>query len=583
MSNEMIELQKIFLEEAQDLLVKAEEGIMAFDAGDHSENRINDIFRVAHSFKGSAKSVGFNDLSAFSHKFEDLLSRLKSRSLEITPAVTAILFKGLDTLKEFVAGLTADTAFTMDVMSILAEIADILEGRPASDPHAAATQPHTSGGSSSHVEGLHLFEEEGLPGRSRRPASKTVPESTASPQSDAIRVATSKLDALLNTVGELVVNYNMLMEHRALGTVSSEHAMHTMGYTLSIVKELQDHATSLRMVPVKPLVQKLQRAVRDVSTHLSRPVQFDVIGDHVELEKTVLEKMTDPLTHIVRNAVDHGIEPPEQRAAAHKDGLAIVRLEIQQRDDQVEIVVEDDGGGLDRDKILAKAIKQGLVKPERAEALADSEVFALLFLPGFSTKAEVTEISGRGVGLDVVKRAIEELKGSITVSSTLGKGSRFKILLPQSFSIVAGMVVLIEGRRYIVPVSQLEEALEYRHYQSETVTGVGRVVNVRGTVMPVYSLSEILHKKLGPRSLSSAATSHSPNDRRTGLITAHEGRKVSFEVDEILGQQQVVLKKLGREMEDLPGVTAGAILANGEPGLVLDLVDLARRKQPHAA
>lgn len=570
------ELRHVFLQEARDLLEKVEASLIAFDGGDQSETRIDDIFRVAHSFKGSARSVGFDSLASFAHKMEDMLSRLKSKTLSNSAVVTDCLFQCVDILGKYTSGLEKDLNFTLDTGAVEHRISELMNGPVENQSDRQVGYGIFDDGEAVRKTEIIKFPHKEKVKHKSDSRDLVMAGSSQTPphmEGENLRVPLAKLDALLNVVGELVVNYNMLMDHRQRGTVASEHALHTMGYTLTIVKEIQDIAMSLRMVSIKPLMQKLQRAVRDVSNHLGKKVTFRIEGDHVELEKTVLEAIADPLTHLVRNAVDHGLESTGDRLAAGKSEQGLISLDVRPREDQVEITIADDGRGIDREKVLAKATESGLIDSERAAFLSHEEVNQLLLMPGFSTKSEVTEISGRGVGLDVVKRSIEDLKGTLHISSEAGKGTKFTIVLPQSFSIIGGMVVDVDKRKYIIPVSQLVETIELKRFAVETVTGRGRVINIRGQVVPVLSLGEILHGVPRSRMGNDRDKTHRPC-----LVTIANGKRVSFEVDEIEGQQQVVLKKLGHEMRQMVGISAGAILSSGDPGLVIDLVALAKEK-----
>jgi len=337
-----------------------------------------------------------------------------------------------------------------------------------------------------------------------------------------------------------------------------------------LVNEIQDVAMGLRMTNVRSLFQRMQRAVRDISLAQGKEIAFSTEGEHVELDRTIIDRMSDPLTHLIRNAVDHGIEDAASRSKSGKSERASVRLSARQDNDMVLITVSDDGKGLDPAKLIAKAKEKGII--EETAKLTNDETYALIFKPGFSTKEQVTDISGRGVGMDVVARAVEDMKGSIKIETTLGRGTSFVISLPLSLSIINGMVVGIGQRKYIIPVAQLVETLEYRKLKIETCTRDGRMINLRGEVIPVVSLERILGHPKDSRPVAEARVS------RPGVVISSAGKKISFEVDELFGQQQVVIKKLGPKMENLPGVVGGAILSNGEPSLVLDLQDLSEQK-----
>ncbi|MCX6131117.1 MAG: chemotaxis protein CheA [Proteobacteria bacterium] len=567
MSDFEAELRKTFLEEAQDLLDAAEAGFIELDAGNHSDAHLNHIFRIAHSFKGSSASVGFKNLSAFAHRLEDLLTKIKTRELEIDRDVCTTLFSALDVFRSYVSGLKNDPMLLINSEHVDTLIQKYIQKCSPNTPTPASQNP-----------GFGFFDEDPIDEIKPNPASAPPPtihaEAKQSHEGDAIRVSTAKLDALLNSVGELVVNQSILTEHRTLNTMNSEHAASTMRYMGRIINELQDVSMSLRMVPAKPLFQKMTRAVRDVAQVTGKEVNFVCLGEQVELDKILLDKITDPLTHIVRNAVDHGIDSAEERSIRGKPKAARIEMSVLHADDRVIISVTDDGRGLDRHAILKKAREKGLVNAK--QELNDDEVYKLIFSPGFSTKEQITQISGRGVGLDVVQKSVEELKGKIHLTTKLGIGTKFQIALPLSFSIIEGMLVEVDERRYIVPIPQLIETVEFSQQRIENSTGVGRIMNFRGEIIPVLSLGEILH---GPN----AAKRSTILNKRPGLITVSGGRKFSFEVDHILGQQQVVLKKLGHEMREIPGITAGAILPNGDPGLVISLIELATQRSPYAA
>jgi two-component system chemotaxis sensor kinase CheA len=321
------------------------------------------------------------------------------------------------------------------------------------------------------------------------------------------------------------------------------------------------------MSPIAPLFQKRKRIARDAGDQLGKTISFVTEGDHVEVDKMVMDRVSDPLTHLVRNAVDHGIESDADRVGLGKTERATVTLKAEQQEDRLIITLSDNGRGMDPVKLIAKAVEKGLILA--TDKLTDEEAYLLIFRPGFSTKETVSDLSGRGVGMDVVRTSVEDLNGKIRIQTEVGKGTQFIISLPLSMSIITGMVVAVDQRKYVVPVSQLLETVELGKFRVEHTTGEGRMFNLRGEVIPIFSLSAILH---GPG--SKARTGN-------GLITWAHGKKVTFEVDEICGQQEVVLKKVGREMQGLPGIVAGAILSTGEPGFVLNLNDFIEMGMRH--
>ncbi len=543
------EMKLTFLEEAQGLLEGTEAAFIALDEGDHSIELIDKIFRLAHNFKGSAKTVGLQHLSDFGHVLEDVLTKIKVGQLVADKNICTVLLQTLDHFKLYVEGLKNDINYIHDTSQIITLLQELKNEKgsealatPATVPTAAAV-----------------------------PAAGVVNKNV---EDENLKINRRKLDSLLNLIGELVVNQSMMAGHRSRETLQSDHSIEILGYIEKLVYEIQGISVSLRMTPIAPLFQKLKRIARDAGGNLSKTIQFVTEGEHAEVDKIILDRISDPLTHLVRNAVDHGIETDDERQNLQKLDKSKVTIKAEQQEDRIVLTLSDNGRGLDPAKLIAKAVERGLISS--GEILTDSQAYDLIFKSGFSTKEQVTDMSGRGVGMDVVQKAIEELKGSIQIHTKLGEGTQFIISLPLSLSILTGMVIGVDNRKYVVPVSQLVETVELKHYRVENTTGTGRMFNLRGEVIPVYSLSTVLH--FGEENNLKSETKKSP-----ALIINHNGKKASFEIDHIFGQQQIVLKKLGREMQNLPGVVAGAILSTGEPGLVLSLSDFLRKGTRNAA
>lgn len=553
-----LELRTAFLEDADELLAEAEAAFLRLEAGDDSDEIIGSIFRLAHSFKGSAKVVGFNELTLVAHKLEDVLTQVRKRTLKVDRNVCTAIFTTLDAIKNFVSTIKREPDHHLELAPIVTKLEALLTVK-APLPTVAPAKPAAT---------TPLLPPSGAPSP---PPSPQPPERA---EEQTIRVSTRRLDQILNLVGEMVVNQSILSEHDANETLDREVAAQTRVYMDKLVKEAQRVAMSLRLVPVKPLFQKMRRAARDVAVLLGKDVEVVTLGEEAEIDKTVLEEIIDPLTHIIRNAIDHGIDSATERKTAGKPAQARVTLEAVQQEEQIVLKISDDGRGMDKERILAKAIARQLVPP--GEQLTDKEIHALIFSPGFSTKEEITEISGRGVGLDVVQKAVSLLKGTLDVQTQVGKGTTFILTLPLSLSIIGGMVVVVDERKYVLPVSQLEETIELSKLKVETVTAKGRVTNLRGEVIPILSLSALLHGH-------TAHPATEPDGYSPAVIVLHHGKKVAFLVNDIVGQQQIVIKKLGAELRNLPGIVAGAILSTGEPGLILDLQELATRATINAS
>jgi two-component system chemotaxis sensor kinase CheA len=571
MEDSDLEFKNLFLQEAEDLLVEAENTSFALEDESMRSVTIDKLFRLVHNFKGSAKAVGFNELSNFSHKFEDLLTQIKTGNRQLTKKVVRVILEGLDVLKAYVIGLKKDLKFTCDTQVMIDRIVEILKSANSEENTSDMQVPeHQAARSEAHRSEAH---------RSEAPLIRVIEtqnkieESKDSNKSEkknsdeeSLRVSTRKLDALLNLIGELVVNQSMLKALRERASLATASAESVLDYQNKVISEVQSLALSLRMNSIKPIFQKMRRIVRDLADNQEKEIRFISEGEEVEIDKSVFEKISDPLTHILRNSVDHGIENKEERAISAKDSVATVRLSAIQREDHVTIVISDDGRGMDPQKLIQKAIEKKLINP--SSQLSDQEALALIFKPGFSTKEAVTDISGRGVGMDVVKTTVDALSGQVNIRSTLGVGSTFEISIPLTLSIISGMVVSIGNEKYVVPMSQLVETIRFDRYPIDTSGGKNSMLNLRGEIMPIISLRKTFRK--------SVVAKVNEGRIKAGIVALCDNRKFSFEVDEIIGQQQIVLKPLGKEVEGLPGIIAGAVLSDGDPGLVLSLKDFVR-------
>jgi two-component system chemotaxis sensor kinase CheA len=561
------EILQIFFDETRQTLDDLESGLLSIERrtlhGPELKAKFDEVFRYAHNFKGASAAVGFEQLAVLAHAIEDLLTLLKEEHIEPTQERLSVLFKSLDILRKTLNGIIQNPdhkEYTDDIINELR--AALLEAPQSPKPSESARTSQT----------LPMKDSEA----SRKPSIPTQASNSAqNPSSEerSIRVNTVKLDGLLNLVGELVVNQSMMISHRVNGTTQSNHAIQTLTYIEKIVLELQTLAMTLRMVPIKPLFQKMTRIVRDVSVQLGKEVRFTLEGDHVELDKIVLERVTDPLTHIIRNAIDHGLEKTEARLSAGKSLFGNVHLTAQQQDDKILIRVQDDGKGLDPDALKSKAIEKGLIDETQAAQMSEEEAWNLVFLPGFSTKDTITDISGRGVGMDVVQRAVTELKGDIRIHSKKAQGTTFEIALPLSLSIIPGLIVQVDQENYVIPVSHLVEIIELQKFEIQTSTQRGKMINLRGEVIPVFSLSDLLHGKNRTRKMGGQGPFES-REYRPAIVSRRKGKKFACEVDSVIGQQQIVIKKLGQEFQSKPGILGGAVLSDGEPSMILDLNQL---------
>ena len=411
----------------------------------------------------------------------------------------------------------------------------------------------------------------GAAARSEPPAK---PESTLAVLGDSgsIRVSVEKIDELMNTVGELVITQAMLSQlgGRFEGP-QAEQLRAGLAQLERNMRELQESVMRVRMLPISFVFSRFPRMVRDLAHRLGKQIELKLTGEQTELDKTVLEKIGDPLVHLVRNCIDHGIEPPEKRLAAGKSAAGTVHLDASHRGGNIAVQVSDDGGGLDKTRILAKARDRGLVGPN--DALSDPQIYELIFLPGFSTVEKTTDLSGRGVGMDVVRRNVKELGGKIEVESEAGRGARFTITLPLTLAIVDGQSVAVGTETYIVPLISIVESLQLKHTQVSRLSGQGEVFSFRGDYLPIIRMHALFGVEPRTRVL------------HEGLVVVAEGdgRRIGLFVDDLLGQQQVVIKSLQANYGHIDGVSGATILGDGSVALILDVPGLIRIASMRAA
>lgn len=376
---------------------------------------------------------------------------------------------------------------------------------------------------------------------------------------EAIKVDADRLDRLIDMIGELVIAESMVSQSEELReNLSTEFARH-LAQLDKITRELQEIGMSLRMVPIRPTFQKMARLVRDLAKKSNKRVDFEMFGEDTELDKTVVDLIGDPLVHMIRNSVDHGIEPEEDRVRVGKTPSGRVRLKAFHKGGTIHIDVEDDGRGLDRDAILTKAIERGLV--QKNEIPSDRDIYNFVFHPGFSTAKTVTDVSGRGVGMDVVKRNIETLRGQIDIQTEPGRGSVFSIRLPLTLAIIDGMVVQIGRERYILPTLSIVTSIRPISGQIQSVLGRGEMLDVQNELIPLYRLSRLFQTEGAIEDVLGAII----------VVVEDEGKRAGILVDELLGQQQIVIKNLGAGIGNVPGIAGGAIMPDGCVGLILDV------------
>lgn len=410
-----------------------------------------------------------------------------------------------------------------------------------------------------------------VPGASPLSAATAAASSAGAKESGSIRVDVEKVDQIINLVGELVITQSMLTQTASLlDPVLHERLLSGMGHLERNARDLQESVMSIRMMPMDYVFSRFPRLIRDLSAKLGKQVQLITVGKETELDKGLIERIIDPLTHLVRNSLDHGIEGPERRALAGKDPVGRLTLSAQHQGGSIVIEVKDDGGGLVREKILAKAIQQGMAI---SESITDDEVWQLIFAAGFSTAEEVTDVSGRGVGMDVVKRNIQELGGHVEIASQQGRGTTIRIVLPLTLAILNGMSVKVGEEVYILPLNYVIESLQPQRADIHSITSHEHVLHVRGEYLALVEL----HKLFGV-----AGAVETPM-QGIAVIVQSEGTRFALLVDQLVGQHQVVVKNLETNYRKVPGISAATILGDGNVALIIDVVAMQRINREKAA
>ena len=536
------EMADLFLAEALDHLGTIEAALLALDERPGDVTLLNDIFRPFHTIKGNAGALGVISVQEVAHRVENLLDLARSGRRVMGPADVDVVLRAVDVLTSMIRDIGARLSGQPGVD--LAPVAEAL---------IASVDMLISGEAEAHAAKNDVVSE---------PAKvETTPEAAGTARRGeeltAIKVDTRKLDGLVDAVGELIIVQSLIQEDPHL----AHHADHRLAGNLAQLKRitagLQRSAMALRMVPIRQAFQKVSRIVRDLSRKAGKSVELVLNGEDTELDRKMVEEITDPLMHMVRNSLDHGIESADVRKAAGKRPQARLALSAYHQGGNIVIEIADDGKGLDTEKIKARAVERGLIAPGASPG-AD-EIHALIFEPGFSTADKVTEISGRGVGMDVVRRNIDALRGRIEIATDAGKGTTFFIRLPLTLAVLDGLIVGVGRERFVMPTTGIRESLRPLPSQVHRVQGVARLVQVRDSLLPLVSLGGLF------------GLPHEADPcKATVVVVEDAGSRVGLVVDALLGKQEVVIKSLGETFASVRGLAGGAILGDGRIGLILD-------------
>jgi len=541
-----------FVLESCELLDRAEAALLSLESNPDDAEAVNTVFRAFHTIKGTSGFIGLKLISDLSHLAESLLSRVRNREIRLTDGYADLALRSTDVLKKAMNSLRgAKGGALLEIPEGFENLISALSQPDAGVPSAAELPANQ-----------HESEREELRAGRQDAAAMQQTKSSKAEYDSSIRVNTARLDTLIDLVGELVIAQSMVVQDERLSEDDCHELLRKVTQAGKIIRELHDLSLSMRMVPLRGTFQRMQRVVRDLARKTGKEITLVMDDGGTEIDRRMVAILNEVLVHMIRNAIDHGIETPEDREKCGKPRHGTIWITASYSGGTVVVEIRDDGKGLDRERILRKAVSAGIV--DSGKTLSDSEVFSLVFAPGLSTSDQVTDLSGRGVGMDVVRRGVASLNGRVEIVSTTGLGSTFTVRLPLTLAVTDGMLVKVGTERYIIPTISIHLCFRPDPGCLSTVTGRGELVVLRGEMMPIFRL----HRLFGIRS-AVENPSH-------GLlvIVGEKDRRCAILVDELLGQQQVVARSLNKAVGKIPGISGGAILGDGKVGLILDTAEL---------
>ena len=496
-----------------------------------------------HTLKGNSGMMGFTPVQQYIHRLESFLKGVQESAIPLSSGVFELFYSAVTALRSGFARIASDPKTTLDFSDELMSLELISYSQEMEGAEAGREEPAIKALSKAKVEELSYITQ----------------------KSSTLKVSFEKLDELLNLVGELVIHRTSLvaLEKRLQEKVSDRALLEAFNEASQLIgkssTDLREAIMKARMLPIKSVFQRFQRLVRDHSQKSGKEILLRFEGEETELDKTVIDEIGEPLLHLIRNAVDHGIESVEERRRAGKASTGLLTLSACHESNHIVIAVEDDGRGMDPDRIRRSAVAKGLIAEDEAGVLSASEVLNLLFLPGFSTSSEVTETSGRGIGLDVVKKIVTSLNGMIDISSDPGRGTRFTIKLPLTLAIITALMVEVGGEIFAIPLSGVLESIRIQTDEIHEVGGT-EVINLRDQLLPIRRLDGFYKlKKVEERDMEYVVVVGS-GEKRGGLV-----------VDRLLGQQEIVIKALDDYLGDLPGISGGTVLGDGSISMIVDI------------
>ena len=564
-----------FIIENMEWATMAESAILNWEQNPGNQELLNTIFRGFHTIKGTSAFVNLDCVKDLAHQVESVLAKVRDGEHVFTRSYANLALKSLDVIKSILeqmksSGPGQQIELPRGYQGLLESLRNFVPDEQVQEMAIPAeesmVEPEAAAPAYTKTNRGKIAKKEGEASSEQSASSNKIREQMTE---STVRVKVDRLDKLLDTVGELVIAQTMVGQDNLIVSGKYHELNKKISQAGKIVRELHDLSMFLRMVPLKGTFQKMVRLTRDLSLKHGKMVSCITEGDDIEIDRNMVDMVADPLIHLIRNAVDHGIEFPEERRRAGKSENGRIYLTAGHAEGSIMLTVWDDGRGMNRQTIVNKAIQKGLI--DSAERMTDQEVWQMIFLPGFSTAEKVTEVSGRGVGMDVVKQAVEALRGRIEVQTTEGQGCTFIMRMPLTMAITDGMIVKVGSQRYILPTANIHKAVRPQESDIHTVNQRAEMLSFRDEMVPVIRLYRFFDI---PDSLT---------DLTSGLLVViGEGKqRCALFVDELLGQTQVVTKLLGKGMNNVPGIAGGAIMGDGTVGLILDasgIVSIARQQ-----
>ncbi len=589
-AEEMKEIVDSFILETNEIFEKLDNEILEIEKRPEDKELINSIFRAVHTVKGTSGFLSFEQMTVIAHRFEDVLNKLRREELKFHPAMLDVMLEAFDHMKSLLQQVVDRNVHDIDFTETIKKLESLSSGvlpekresgsggpagphpveseAPVEKAEDTARQPVESKTRSAHQQEFLAQDAAQI---QQQPSQSAKAEKITD---TTIRVDVARLDHLMNLVGELVLGRNRLSQIVSSTREEEEHEdfVHQLTETSAqidfITTELQTAVMKTRMVQIGRVFNRFPRLVRDIAREFKKDIGLVITGEETELDKSIIEEISDPLVHLIRNAADHGVESPEKREKSGKPRRGTIHLTAGHEGNHIIIEIEDDGSGMDPEILKRKGLEKGIITPEEAHDMKTEDAYNLIFVPGFSTAQKVSSISGRGVGMDVVKTNITKLNGIITIESAVGRGTKFTLKLPLTLAIIQGLLVAVGSETFAVPLSSVLEVVHTAKSEVSTVHG-REVIRLRETVLPLVDISEILDVP-------------GRNGEEPGFYTVVVGvanHKFGIVVDRLIGQKEIVIKPLGAYLKSIEGIAGSTILGDGRVIMILDAGELLRLAQ----